>query len=407
MNLLPGGAAMKLRRLLFSFGVTCGLSAILLLGVCWPARDLVALAPPATPVVTSTRPELQPEALVALGALLLVVGLGLLRQRRSRETAAAAFVRPAPRSPHSRIYRALAALVITTLLAGMLPPPGPISAAPSQEVAARPLAQTTTEDSPPSGKGQISVDGPMGVQVNTYNGNLFYQRTDLSLPCPLNLSIGVRYNSLRSSAISPLGFPGWQFVYDISYREYQIVETWFETVCWWNQGVHECGQIEHRLVRNFVAIQWGEGGEVHYEVMAGAFVTPTGHRNTLTRPAPGKYVLTTWNKYVYYFDSERHRRITRLEDPNGVALVFSYDANGLLTRITDSYGRRLDLSYALDDGAYYLSQVSDPNATPARVVQYSHDSAGFLTAITDPLGNITHYEYDGTGWTLNKPVMQT
>jgi YD repeat-containing protein len=148
-------------------------------------------------------------------------------------------------------------------------------------------------------------------------------------------------------------------------------------------------------VRNFVAIQWGDGGEAHYEQLnAGTFVTPAGHRNTLTRSAPGKYILRTWNNYVYYFDSARHRRITRIEDPNGLALVFTYNEAGLLTRIGDSYGRRLELAYALDGDTHYLVQVTDPNVTPARVVRYGHDAAGNLTSVADPLGNTTVYRYD-------------
>ena len=186
---------MKLRRLLFSFGVTCGLLAILLLVVCWPARDPVALATPAAPVVTGARPAPQQGVFVALGSLLLVVGLGWPMRRRLRETVAAAFARPAHPFPSSPIYRALAALVIAALLAGMVPGPGPtlgrassIAYAASEErPAARPQNQTSDAA---SGQGHELLEGPMGVQVNTYNGNLFYDRFDMEIPgCGLGVSL--------------------------------------------------------------------------------------------------------------------------------------------------------------------------------------------------------------------------
>jgi len=382
---------MKLRRLFVSFGVMCGLSAVLLL-LCWQACTSGVPTTPMTPATPEARPESQQAALVALGFLLLFVGLGLLMQRRLRDAASTAFARRAPGSACSRVYRALAVLVIAALLASMLPLPGPVSAAPPQEVTARPQAQAATEESPPSGKGQIVIDGPFGVQVNTYNGNLLYRRTDLRLSCPLAMEIALSYNSLRSGAVSPLGFHGWQFAYDISYREYQIVETHYSWVCASGVG---CRWVSYQVVRHFVAIKWAEGGESHYEVGVGAFSTPSGRRDILTSPQPGKYLLTTWHGYKYFFDSARHRRITRLEDPNGLALVFTYNEVGLLTRISDSYGRRLELAYALDGGRHYLSQVTDPNVTSARVVQYGHDADGNLTSVADPLGHTTRYGYDG------------
>jgi RHS repeat-associated protein len=328
-----------------------------------------------------------------LSGLALLLGLatwGLTRQQMKTSLRAAVCATKQSPPMNRRGYRLLSALVIAGLLTGMIPSPTPSRAAPAPQPAAAPQAQAAA-DSQPSGKGQIIMDGPFGVQVNTYNGNLFYRRADLRLSCPLALEIALSYNSLHRETVSPLGFFGWQFAYDISYREYQVVETHYQLICASGVG---CSWSPYQVVRDFIAIKWAEGGESHYEVGRDAFSTPGGRRDTLTRPQPGKYLLTTWHGYKYYFDSIRHRRITRIEDPNGLALVFTYDEVGLLTRVGDSYGRRLELAYALDGGVYYLSQVTDSNVTPTRLVQYGHDASGNLTSITDPLGNTTLYSYD-------------
>ncbi|NIV39392.1 MAG: hypothetical protein GWN58_61265, partial [Anaerolineae bacterium] len=50
----------------------------------------------------------------------------------------------------------------------------------------------------PSGRGQVSSPGPLGLQVNVFNGNLSYSQTDLSFPCSnctLPLDVYLTYNS--------------------------------------------------------------------------------------------------------------------------------------------------------------------------------------------------------------------
>ena len=225
----------------------------------------------------------------------------------------------------------------------------------------------------PSGKGTVILDGPMGVMINTATGNLSYALDGFIIVsnCPgccnrptLDVSLG--YNSQRAADTqSILGFRGWEFPYDYSYT---------------------------KEVNGDITIRSG-GSETRFTAEAdGSFTPPAGVHDQLTEPQTDHYVLTSGD-LTYYFDSPRHRRVTRIESTNGRYLVFAYDLAGKLTSITDLYGRRLLLEYDGD----YLFRLTDPNVTPSRSITYHHDDEGHLTAITDPLGRTTFFSYDDAG----------
>ena len=46
---------------------------------------------------------------------------------------------------------------------------------------------------------KANVNGPFGVKVNTHNGSLFYQRTDIYIPGKLPLEISFSYNSTKNN----------------------------------------------------------------------------------------------------------------------------------------------------------------------------------------------------------------
>ena len=54
---------------------------------------------------------------------------------------------------------------------------------------------------------QITVPGPMGTQVNTFNGNLYYSRSDLTIPSRgFPLLISLAYNSGLANVDNGFGF---------------------------------------------------------------------------------------------------------------------------------------------------------------------------------------------------------
>jgi hypothetical protein len=77
------------------------------------------------------------------------------------------------------------------------------------------LAQTAPR-SPYSGV-QVNVPCPMGIQVNSFTGNLYYTRTDLIIPGRgLPLVLGMAYNSGQSTLDDGFGY-GWQLSYNLYY----------------------------------------------------------------------------------------------------------------------------------------------------------------------------------------------
>ena len=72
-------------------------------------------------------------------------------------------------------------------------------------------------------------------------------------------------------------------------------------------------------------ILWGDGREDKYDSLPGGnYKSPGGFFNTLSQYQPGKYILTELNGIKYFFDNAVHKRITRMEEPNGNFINFSY-----------------------------------------------------------------------------------
>ncbi len=210
---------------------------------------------------------------------------------------------------------------------------------------------------------QMNVDCPMGIQVNTFNGNLYYSRNDLSIPGRgLSLEITLAYNSGLSNTNNGFGF-GWQLSYDTYYKK---------------NGAD-------------VTIYRGDGRVDNYVWSSGtsSFTRPPGVRDTLEEYQTDQYRLTAPQGTETYFDAPSHKKATRIEDPNGNTVSLAYNASDQLASITDPSGRSLNLSYA----SGRLSTITDPNTTPNRVIQLAYASFGNLTSITDVGGNTTAYGY--------------
>ncbi len=224
----------------------------------------------------------------------------------------------------SWLHKGLNVLIVAALMLSNLTLPftATVSAAPraAESDASAVTAMSTATTVTGSGKGQIFMDGPLGVQVNTYNGNLFYQRTDLLFPTVLPLAVSLSYNSLLAAQDAGIAGYGWRLSYDIAYRE---------------------------VADGTIVIIWDDGRRVRYTPQGNnTFAAPPGIYDVLTRPQAGRYLLTTASQFKYYFDSDRHQRVTRIEHPNGQALALERNAQGLLTRITHSLGHQLRFGYS-------------------------------------------------------------
>lgn len=204
--------------------------------------------------------------------------------------------------------------------------------------------------------------GPMGLQVNTQTGNLFFSRTDVVIPSRgFGLAISFAYNGFNFAEPSPFG-NGWSNIYNIKYLN---------------------------DAENNKTIIWGDGREDGYKNSGSGYTQPTGFFSKLQENEPGKLVLSEKDGTTFYFENATHKRITKTKEPNGNELNFTY-TDTLLTGISTSAGQQITLAYNSDDK---LSTVTDANASPARSWSYQYDNAGNLINVTDPLNNQYRYSY--------------
>ncbi|MBX9782098.1 MAG: T9SS type A sorting domain-containing protein [Chitinophagaceae bacterium] len=211
--------------------------------------------------------------------------------------------------------------------------------------------------------------GPMGLEVNSLTGNLFFSRNDLYIPARgFDLNITFHYNSFNFDINTGYG-KGWSFIYNIRYK---------------NDTAN--GKI----------ISWGDGREDAYQSTgSGSFKAPAGFFSTLSEYQPNKFSLTETNGDKYFFDNSTHKRITRMQEPNGNFLSFGY-TDSLLTSITNAAGQSISFSY---DAKGRLASVTDAVASPTRSWTYTYDASDYLTQVTDALGGKYKYTY-----LINGPV---
>ena len=215
-----------------------------------------------------------------------------------------------------------------------------------------------------------NISCPMGINVNSYTGNLYLERNDLYIEgrkLPIDLTF--YYNSVLDTF--NLGFGrGWTMQYFMQY----------ETTL---KGIR---------------IRRADGFAMDYDQVAAAdYKAPAGVFDVLVKYAlsPVKFLLTDKYGTGYYFDDPVSKRLTQIKEINGNYLNFSY-ANGMLVQITDAAGRSVQLDYGANG---LLNKITDAITQPVRELKYSYDGYGNLIQVEDPLGQKLTYDY-----IINGPV---
>lgn len=204
--------------------------------------------------------------------------------------------------------------------------------------------------------------GPLGTEVNTQTGNLFIPRTDIYVPARgFDINVSFNYNSFNFDQNNGFG-NGWSFGYSIKYKN--------DTA-------------------NSRTIIWGDGREDNYTVLAGGYKSPKGFFDTLTQYQTNKYLLKELDGTKFYFDNSTHKRITKMEEPNGNYINFNY-TDTLLTSLVNTAGQSISFTY---NATGRLATVVDAIAAPTRTYIYTYDGNGNLKEVTDPLGGKNKYSY--------------
>ena len=207
------------------------------------------------------------------------------------------------------------------------------------------------------------ISCPNDIYVNSYNGVLFYQRADLSIPNrSMPLEAVFYYNS--SYADTNYGYGrGWTLGYEYRYT----------------------------ADSSGVTIMTGDGRKDTYTGNTGGspvhiYTAPAGVFSTLTADSNG-YTLRTKEGVQYIFADTLSKCVTQIRDRNNNALHFAY-SNGHLDSISDDNGRSIILTWTDSLLTSLTANVGD------RTWQYAYDTLGNLVSVTNPMGYIVHYGHD-------------
>lgn len=200
---------------------------------------------------------------------------------------------------------------------------------------------------------------PNGIWVNSYNGVLFYQRADLSVPNRgMDLQAVFYYNSSANEQNYGYG-NGWSLGYEMRY-------------------------INDSLG---IIIEQGDGRQDLFTRYGNTFEAPAGVFSTLSFEGTA-YKLTTKDGTQYYFSDAASKRVTQIKNRYNNTLDFAY-TNGNLISITDINGRSINFSWSSDTLMTQMSTSFD-----SRVWTYAYDEHKNLISVTDPMGATSHYAYN-------------
>lgn len=200
---------------------------------------------------------------------------------------------------------------------------------------------------------------PNNIWVNSYNGVLFYQRADLSIPNRgMDLEAVFYYNSSYNRQNYGYG-NGWSLGYEMRF-------------------------IEDSLG---IIIEQGDGRQDLYTRYGNSFEAPAGVFNTLAIDGNG-YKLTAKDGTCYRFADPVSKKVTQIANRYGNTLNLTYE-NGMLTSIADINGRSIQFQWNADTLMTQMSTSFDD-----RVWAYGYDEQKNLTSVTNPMGFTVHYAYN-------------
>ena len=204
------------------------------------------------------------------------------------------------------------------------------------------------------------IEGPNGLYVNSYNGVLFFGRTDIethNTAMPMQLRFYYNSSANKTNYGYGLGFSlGYEMRYDFDAEGNVIVET-------------------------------GDGRTDTYTKYGNDFEAPAGVFSILTY-SEGKYILTEKTGEKYEFADANHKRLTAQEDRHGNRTTLTYTPDSLLMQIQDAVGHTITLEYS--NKLLTRATATFLNGS----ITYSYDGKQRLTKRTDAMGYTTVYDYD-------------
>ncbi len=209
----------------------------------------------------------------------------------------------------------------------------------------------------------VLLPAATNMQVNSYSGVLYYERTDLFIPArgDIDFDFTFYYNSSLDTINWGYGY-GWTHNYNMNY----VIES------------------------DTVTVMKSDGRRDDFVKSGNTFQPPTGVFDALEEYEPDKYRLHTKFGMKYFFDDATHQRLTKIEDRNGNTLTFAYTGSQLMT-ITGPAGRQITMTW--QNGV--MASIVDALDTPTRTWTYQYDADGNLEKMINPLPAEVLYAYEG------------
>ncbi|KAA3657088.1 MAG: hypothetical protein DWQ04_29135, partial [Chloroflexi bacterium] len=212
--------------------------------------------------------------------------------------------------------------------------------------------------------GLMSTRGSAGKPIDTFNGNLNFKSTDLSIPvqgCQLQFTRS--YISAATDVYTTTLGHGWTHNYDMR--------------------LHLSGTA----LSDTVELQIPNGSRLpFYDNEDGTFTPYAGVTAELTQIS-NTYVITSSNQKIYTFDSLG--LLLEQQDANGNVITFTHNVTNQLTRVAQG-SRYLDYTYNLD------GRVSTVTDNLGRDVELGYNNDGNLVVVTNTLELETNYYYSAT-----------
>ena len=206
------------------------------------------------------------------------------------------------------------------------------------------------------------ISGPNDTWVNSYNGVLFFGRTDLETRnSAMPMQLRFYYNSSANETDYGYGL-GFSLGYEMRY------------------SVDSEGNV---------TIETGDGRTDIFTRFGKEYQAPAGVFSVLTKEE-GQYTLTEKTGEKYLFADTIHCRVTGIADRYENLTTLTYQ-DSLLVRISDAANHVIDLSYS--NGLLTNAWASFQQGS----FSYEYDSSRRLKKITNPMGYTTLYGYTKEG----------
>ena len=236
----------------------------------------------------------------------------------------------------------------------------------------------------------VAAPAATGMEVNSYTGNLYYQRQDLFIPARgIDLDFTFFYNSTQSDEDWGYGY-GWSHTYNIQLLPKQ------------DEPLINCGGEE--TATEYLVLLNNEGAEIRFKrsyesggcVRTVNFQSPSGFFGNLeevNEVGSEQFRLTMKDGMIYHFETAGTYKLTQIEDRNGNTISLDYTVAGTdtyhLSSVTGPAGREINLQW--QNG--HLSAIVDALEAETRTISYAYESGGNLSKMTDPMGGEVLYGY--------------